>query len=432
MTEVNAYLNDIRQQILSELNKARFSISVASAYFTDDILASKLSEKANAGLSVDLIISSHEVNDISSYIFDSLRNSGVNVYKTGAGSSPFGGEMHNKFCVIDFETVITGSYNWTKRAANNEENIVIFKDKVQANEYLQKFYSLRKVGGLFSIFSDDIEINLSVDNNIAEKAESVNFTWRVTNADDIEINLLGKVEKEGDSEITINDDTLISIEAKNEANEKQKAKSFLIKLSREPEIEFTISSAFILRSQQASISWKVKHAESISIAPTIGTVDKEGTRSVNPFESTTYTLTAKGLKREISKSVSINVYPTPVLERLLIPTPSNIRLEASFEKSKVEVPSIFHLSSIESFTFNFPKIKKIKSEFIPNQPTVRRAKEVFGISSKTLRENNVNELKPFARRLYQFKTNTFNRLEKVFRRNPKMTDIIKTIRKHYE
>lgn len=432
MTEVNSYLDDIRQRILTELNKARFSISVASAYFTDDILASKLSEKANAGLSVDLIISSHEVNDISSYIFDSLRSSGVNVYKTGSGSSPYGGEMHNKFCVLDFETVITGSYNWTKRAANNEENIVIFKDKVQANEYLQKFYSLRKSGGLFSIFSDEIEINLSVDSNIAEKGETVKLTWRVTNADDIEINLIGKVEKGGETEITINDDTIILVEAKNETTEKKKIKSFLVKLSRHPEIEFAISTSFILRSQQATISWKVQHAETISIAPAIGTVESEGTKTINPFESTTYTLIAKGLKKEISKSVSLNVYPTPVLERLLIPTPSNIRLEASFEKSRVEVPSIFNLSRIECFAFNFPKIQKIKSEFIPNQPTLRKAKEVFGISSKTLRENNINELKPFARRLYQFKTNTFNGLEKVFKRNPKMTDIIKTIRKHYE
>ena len=64
MTEVNSYLDDIRQQILTELNKARFSISVASAYFTDDILASKLSEKANAGLSVDLIISVNRQHNV--------------------------------------------------------------------------------------------------------------------------------------------------------------------------------------------------------------------------------------------------------------------------------------------------------------------------------------------------------------------------------
>jgi phosphatidylserine/phosphatidylglycerophosphate/cardiolipin synthase-like enzyme len=45
--------------------------------------------------------------------------------------------MHNKFCVIDYETVITGSYNWTRQAAINEENIVVFKDKKQADQFFE-------------------------------------------------------------------------------------------------------------------------------------------------------------------------------------------------------------------------------------------------------------------------------------------------------
>jgi len=37
--------------------------------------------------------------------------------------------MHNKFCVIDSKTVVTGSYNWTKKAQSNYENITIIKDE---------------------------------------------------------------------------------------------------------------------------------------------------------------------------------------------------------------------------------------------------------------------------------------------------------------
>ena len=33
--------------------------------------------------------------------------------------------MHHKFCVIDRSTVITGSYNWSFRAQENEENITV-------------------------------------------------------------------------------------------------------------------------------------------------------------------------------------------------------------------------------------------------------------------------------------------------------------------
>jgi phosphatidylserine/phosphatidylglycerophosphate/cardiolipin synthase-like enzyme len=34
--------------------------------------------------------------------------------------------MHNKFCVIDGQAVITGSFNWSYKARQNHENITIF------------------------------------------------------------------------------------------------------------------------------------------------------------------------------------------------------------------------------------------------------------------------------------------------------------------
>jgi phosphatidylserine/phosphatidylglycerophosphate/cardiolipin synthase-like enzyme len=33
--------------------------------------------------------------------------------------------MHHKFCIIDGYVVITGSYNWSYNAENNDENILI-------------------------------------------------------------------------------------------------------------------------------------------------------------------------------------------------------------------------------------------------------------------------------------------------------------------
>ncbi|WP_412770673.1 phospholipase D-like domain-containing protein [Ralstonia solanacearum] len=36
--------------------------------------------------------------------------------------------MHNKFCIIDDSTLITGNYNWSGNAWNHFENIVIAKN----------------------------------------------------------------------------------------------------------------------------------------------------------------------------------------------------------------------------------------------------------------------------------------------------------------
>ena len=51
--------------------------------------------------------------------------------------------MHNKFCVIDNQTVITGSYNWSSNAEfKNEENISIIRDNKTASDYSVEYRRL--------------------------------------------------------------------------------------------------------------------------------------------------------------------------------------------------------------------------------------------------------------------------------------------------
>jgi hypothetical protein len=51
--------------------------------------------------------------------------------------------MHNKFCVIDGATVITGSYNWSKQAQENWENITIIGDHPElARQFLLEFEAI--------------------------------------------------------------------------------------------------------------------------------------------------------------------------------------------------------------------------------------------------------------------------------------------------
>lgn len=52
--------------------------------------------------------------------------------------------MHCKFCVIDDATVIHGSYNWTKNASINDENLAIDKDYEVARKFNKDFHHLLK------------------------------------------------------------------------------------------------------------------------------------------------------------------------------------------------------------------------------------------------------------------------------------------------
>ena len=48
--------------------------------------------------------------------------------------------MHHKFCVIDHDVVITGSYNWGYKAENKSENIVVTSDDSSlAEQFIQEF-----------------------------------------------------------------------------------------------------------------------------------------------------------------------------------------------------------------------------------------------------------------------------------------------------
>jgi hypothetical protein len=53
------------------------------------------------------------------------------------------GSQHHKFCLIDNDTVINGSFNWTNRASNADENIIVMQgDPDLAAQFQQAFISL--------------------------------------------------------------------------------------------------------------------------------------------------------------------------------------------------------------------------------------------------------------------------------------------------
>ena len=107
------------------------------AWFTNKVLFEKLLEKQKEGVNVQLVIYDDGVN----------AKHGVDVTQLDAVKirAERGGIMHDKFCIIDNHTVITGSYNWSDNAEfKNEENITIETDNEQANRFSVKFRDLRK------------------------------------------------------------------------------------------------------------------------------------------------------------------------------------------------------------------------------------------------------------------------------------------------
>lgn len=118
-----------QKKILDALDDAKVSIRVAIAWFTNQTIADKLIEKYHAGVDVGVLIYDDTIN--SKYGVD-LKEVPFKLVRADRG-----GIMHHKFCVIDNQTVITGSYNWSTNAEfKNDENVLISKN---ANESATEF-----------------------------------------------------------------------------------------------------------------------------------------------------------------------------------------------------------------------------------------------------------------------------------------------------
>lgn len=134
-----AYFDNIEEEIVKRLNAAVHSIHIAIAWFTNPTLFGILCNKAKSGVLVSVIISNDEINKKCGIAYDMLLKSGGQIHIVGNGTEL----MHNKFCVIDNLTVITGSYNWTYYAQLNDENITVINNDVGlATEFIAAFYSL--------------------------------------------------------------------------------------------------------------------------------------------------------------------------------------------------------------------------------------------------------------------------------------------------
>lgn len=140
--QTEAVFENIAERIQQEIGKAQKSVFIAVAWFTNKNLFNELINKARNGCTVSLIISNDNINLNSSIDFEQLLTAKSKVYKIGNGDTEL---MHNKFCVIDYSTVITGSYNWSYKAESNFENVIITNnDTTLAEQFIAEFNNIRR------------------------------------------------------------------------------------------------------------------------------------------------------------------------------------------------------------------------------------------------------------------------------------------------
>jgi phosphatidylserine/phosphatidylglycerophosphate/cardiolipin synthase-like enzyme len=128
------------EAILSEIRQAKSNLSVALYGFNNVVMCNELVKLAKQGVNVRVKVD--ESKTLSKKrgvtVVSILKDAGISVQTVGQER-----RNHNKFIVIDEAKVITGSYNWTLRAEQNWENILILDCPALAQKYEREWEEIR-------------------------------------------------------------------------------------------------------------------------------------------------------------------------------------------------------------------------------------------------------------------------------------------------
>lgn len=122
------------EAIISQIDKAKTEILVQAYSFTSAPIAKALLNAHKRGIKVEAILDKSQRSErYTSATF--MVNSGIPTYIDDRHAI-----AHNKIMIIDRETVITGSFNFTKAAEEkNAENLLIIKNKDLAKIYIENW-----------------------------------------------------------------------------------------------------------------------------------------------------------------------------------------------------------------------------------------------------------------------------------------------------
>lgn len=123
------------EAIISQIDKAKTEILVQAYSFTSAPIAKALLNAHKRGVKVETILDKSQRREkYTSATF--LANSGIPTFIDDRHAI-----AHNKIMVIDKETVITGSFNFTKAAEDkNAENLLIIRNKALAKIYMENWH----------------------------------------------------------------------------------------------------------------------------------------------------------------------------------------------------------------------------------------------------------------------------------------------------
>ncbi|MFM2308230.1 MAG: hypothetical protein RLY87_350 [Chloroflexota bacterium] len=131
-------VDGINQQIVNLIDAATTRITFMAFSYTDPAISSAMIRAHKRGVVVAGVMEKQNIRGTGS-VFEKLQTANVDIIADGNCYI-----MHHKTIVIDDDTVITGSYNFTKSAEkSNDENAIVINDPDTARIYLAEYDLVR-------------------------------------------------------------------------------------------------------------------------------------------------------------------------------------------------------------------------------------------------------------------------------------------------
>ncbi len=124
-----------RVRLLALVRQAQHEVLFLAFNWTDDGLTEALLDRATAGVTVRGVLDATQAARSQGNDYARLRAAGIAVRLDG---NPYA--MHHKVLVVDGRWVVTGSYNFTRSAAErNDENVVVIDSPALAEAFRAEF-----------------------------------------------------------------------------------------------------------------------------------------------------------------------------------------------------------------------------------------------------------------------------------------------------
>lgn len=139
---IECFFNDIDYYIREYLSKAQSSVKIIVAWINTSLFEVEFNQLVQKNVQITIMYNDDFIN--AKII---KKQKGITYIPIKMPNTK--NKMHDKFCIIDGRFVISGSYNWSKNANGNFENVIITDDRITVAKFSNEFYELSNVNSLY-------------------------------------------------------------------------------------------------------------------------------------------------------------------------------------------------------------------------------------------------------------------------------------------